>query len=554
MRVVAIRFDTPLGGGTVPLGGPPNGGDESHLWRVPDAAVRAAAAYPLSTLSTDHVIRVIVELESDPPPATRVCVRALARGDHVLGDVPETPIECDQWRDGRCAVSFDVDGRRLETGGVDAHHAVWHWHWHSEEEPAPQDLGLSEHLLFVTIAPPEEPWSGDRGPSQHRTRPWLAPLLQACRWGRGATTRHEAAARVVESVFELGESRDGRPCLIYNGDASDYLDPGFGKPHWFDCERLIEDLAHCKDECLAISCFDGAAILVVFCNLLGCQLVPTAIEGDCLDELRLNLIQSIGLSSGQSPREFLLHVVALEQGTASGDPAGHVYDASLRIDCDPQPSREPATFILARGIPLGSSTSGPGENTYLPQLVARESLGYCRTRVIERPWVGTKPTQESVDVCPLTRYAWYLWELQRATGGSTPLLPSPWVPEIAGYRREAIYVNRAGVPRRGLPRKPLASRFLFRSTTPASGHAIRVDCWADKEPWIVQSFMAELLAMSEVPLARVRSSTGAVYSVARRTSLLVFDGGIAARYVSVGPAPLDLVHVYASLVGLAPGS
>jgi hypothetical protein len=551
VKIAAVRFDTARGGGTVTVGTPPSGGEESHLWRVNAEIVRASAGFPLSVLSAGGSVRVIVELQSDPAPSTRIWVHATPQGMHVLGAVPETLVEPERWNGIRCEVSIEIDASSLGAGGVDHYHAVWHWQCRSDAEPEPHDLGLTEHLLFVTITPPTEPWTGAGVTTGSRTTPWPAALMQACDWGRGARTHRQAASRIVESLFALAV-RPGRsgPCLKYNGDGFDYLSPGMANPRWLDCEKFLKAVSDsASSECLQINCHEGAAVVVTFANLLGCSLVPCVVEGDCNDPYHVNRIRSLGKSSAASPSRFRFHVVGLDQ--ESSDPLENlVYDVTLEIDEDAQPSGEPSNFVLPSGMPLGGPSSSAGSGNYLPQLIAAQSIGGCETRILEHAWVGTKPVQQSVQRCPLIRYNRYLEGLRTADGTKRAGWLSSGSLIIHGYRGRATYARQPGLQRMGLPRQPLATQLRFTSNAADSGQAIQVDYWTDDDPWITLSFMAELLAMIEVPVERVEVNGEVAYTVSGHTSVFVVQDGVAARFSSIGPAPLDMVEIYATAVAV----
>jgi hypothetical protein len=544
MKVASIRFAIP-GGKILTPGAPPSGSAESHLWQVTGNVVRAPAGFPLSALSASGVVRVIVELQKDAGPAPRIWIRAVPQGTHILGAVPETPVEPGRWSGPRCEVTIEVDAAKLVAGGVDEHHAVWRWKWRRDGEARLRELGLTEHLLFVTVSPPLDPWTGSGTVEGPLTPPWLAALTQACRWGRGATTHREAASRIVQSLFALGGA-SSRPCLEYRGDLTEYLNPDMGNPRWFNCEQFIADLG--TTDCVGFNCFEAATTVVTFANLLGCKLVPGVIEGDCLDLYHLNRVRSLGLPAADAASAFLVHAVALEKVGSSSLADDLVYDASLMVDGDSKPTVGPGHFVLADGMPLGRTTSPAGAGTFFPQLVAAQSIDGCRARTIERPRVGAEPPRDDVDSCPLKRHERYLQELKRVVGPLTTVLPAPWMPAISGYRGRAIYVDRPGVPRIGLPPLPRASRALFTPVVPGRNHAIRVDWWVHNDPAVALSFMAELLAMIEIRVERAAAGATTVYTVPRRTSVLVFRGGMVARYASVGRTPLDMVHVYNSAV------
>ena len=102
----------------------------------------------------------------------------------------------------------------------------------------------SEHLLFVTLKPPTEPWSDDGIAEGAETVPWITALQHACEWGRGAKTERQAAERVVRAFFALGltqSKKNGR--FRYDGDLDHYLDSGLANPRFFNLESFLRHVA-----------------------------------------------------------------------------------------------------------------------------------------------------------------------------------------------------------------------------------------------------------------------------------------------------------------------
>jgi hypothetical protein len=550
MKVTGIRFGTTQRGGMVALGAPPSGADESHLWQLEGDVVRGAAAFVLAAASAGDRIRVTAELQASPPPATRIWIGATPHDPHVLGPISDVAVRPSQWRNGRCKVTFELDARALGAGGVDQYPVTWRWHARSAAGADPEDLGLSEHLLFVIVSAPTAPWSRSSTSTGPRTAPWPGALAQACDWARGVSSHREAAARVLESLFALGELHNGRRRLKYNADMETYVSAGMANPRWFDCEGFLDDVADETTD-LTINCYEGAVIAMTFANLLGCRLVPCAIEADCEKGFALNRTRPLGLTTSEGPSEFVFHVVALDRIGNSGRADDLVYDAVIRIDADRDPAHAPTTFAIVDGVRLGKTSTKAGRGKYYPQLIAFDSIHRCKARTMERPWVGVQPVQESVDRCPLVRYVSYLWAVQGSESPQAPVSPSPML-RIEGYDAREIFSGRPGVPRKRLPPPPFTSRLLFTSNDPGAGRTVRVDSWTHDDPWVTVSFAAELLAMSEIPVEPVRVRGGTAFSVARRTRLLVLEQGALVRLTSVGAQPIDMVELYERAVSVAP--
>lgn len=544
MKITCIRFDTIRGGDVIAVAAPPSGDDESHLWRIRGDVIREAAGFPLASVSAGSRIRIIVELNSDRPPSRPVWLGASVYSSHILGPVADRRIEPSEWRDRRCKVIFERDGSVLGANGVDEHHVSWQWHWRDDAEREVNDLGLSEHLLFITIGLPTEPWSDSGASTGRLTAPWAGALRQACQWARGATSPRDAASCIIRSLFALGETGSGEPRVKYYPDLANYVRPNMGNPRWFNCELFLIHFADI-DRRIAVNCYEGASVALTFANLLGCSLALCVIESSrgC-GEFGLNRIQPLGGTGEKAPRAFVTHVVLLQEHEKSGIGDDLAYDAVLRIDEGPDPGDDEGRFVIVDGIPLGASHTSPGSGHYLPQLIASRSIRACRTRSLERPWVGARPRQTSVRPCPLVRYTRFLWALQAARHSASSMSGSK-MPDISGYRRHEEYSRQPGLPREELPRLPLVTQLLFTSKLDDT-KVVQVDWWTDEDPWITLSFMAELLAMSEIPVEPVTVRGGPAYTVARHTSLIVLYEGTVIQLSAIGRSSDDMVDLYQS--------
>jgi hypothetical protein len=550
VKLVDLSFDTPRRGGLVAIASPPSGAKETGLWELRGEVVRAAVCFPRSAVPAGRRIKLTVELQSNPAPTQRVWIKATPlKSPHILGSIPPTTVEPGQWVGTHSKVVIALEADVLRDAGVGQHRAAWQWHWGFDANNTGRKLARSEHLLLTTIQPPTDPWSRAAVSPASQTTPWLAALVQACDWGKGAKTERQAAEKIVKAFFALGAPcRKKRVCFRYNGDAFLYMDPGMANPRWFDLERFLHDVARGKSEGpIEINCLEGAAIVATFANLLGCSLDPCVIEGPSCDDLfHLNRIRPLGRSSDQFFREFVFHVVAADRGRSANLSDARIYDTTLKVDADPNPARKPNEFILATGMALGSKTSKPGKAKYFPQLITRKSIKGCSARRVSHAMVRQPPKQESGDVCPVTRYTRYLKELLLAGPSTGAPATGPTILNITGYARTKLVARQPGIPRAGLPRVPDRTQMLFEWKS--KRRAIQVDLWIDEDPWVNLSFMAELLATSEVPPTRLNLNGGLAYTVPGKRTVIVFLQGAAARFSSVGFSEVNMVRVYTTAV------
>ena len=320
MKLTGLSFDTPRRGGALPISPPPSGAIERNIWKLHGDVVRSPACFPRSALTGQPRIKLTIELRSHPAPTQSIWISADPTGDFsdVLGPIEPKIIRPERWVGSAAKVTHTFDAAKLQQPGVGHERVAWQWFWGHEGSDHATKLARSEHLLFVTIKPPTEPWSDKANAVGAETTPWITALLQACEWGRGAKTDRAAAERVVEAFFALGLSQSGKNGRVrYNPDGANYMEPGMGNPRFLNLERFLSDVR--KDnpvEPLDINCIEGAALTADFANLLGCTLDPFAIEGpSCVDDLRLNHVRALGHSSVQSNSNF-----TWSRATAAGWP------------------------------------------------------------------------------------------------------------------------------------------------------------------------------------------------------------------------------------------
>jgi hypothetical protein len=544
LKLTDLSFDTPRRGGAVVIGPPPSGAIERNIWKLRGDVVRSAACFPRSVLTTHERIKLTIELRSNPAPAHSIWISAEALKDSsdVLGSIEPITIRPERWVGSSAKVTHTFDASKLRQPGVGHERVTWQWFWGHEGSNHAMKLARSEHLLFVTLKPPTEPWSDDGIAEGAETTPWITALLRSCEWGRGAKTERQAAERVVKAFFALGltqSMKNGR--FRYNPDLDHYLKSGMANPRFFDLELFLRDVAREEPaEPFEINCIEGAAITATFANLLGCSLDPCAIESPSCDDLfRLNHVRPLGHSSGFN--RFVFHVVAADRGRLANLRDARIYDTTMKIDGDKRPAKSPHKFVLATGMLLGSKQSKPGTAKYLAQLINKESIGSCTARRVDHAMVRQPVRQDEVEVCPLTRFVGHLRELMLASGPPATRTPIPLIPTIAGYTGKRIYWRQPGIPRGGLPKVPDRSQLRYEDKS--QRRLIQIDQWTDSNPWVNLFFMAELLATSEVRPKRLAAELP-IYTFGGGRTLLAYLQGAVVRFASVGVTELNMLTVF----------
>jgi hypothetical protein len=495
-------------------------------------------------LTTPSRIKLTIELHSNPAPTRSIWISAkpLRISSDVLGSIEPITIRPERWVGSSAKVTQVFDASKLRQPGVGVERIAWQWFWGDEGSDNASRLARSEHLLFVTLKPPTEPWSDDANAEGFQTTPWITALKQACEWGRGAKTERQAAERVVQAFFALGLTRrrqNGR--FRYNPDIDEYIARNMASPRFFKLEKFLADLASKSPaEPFEFNCVEGAAITATFANLLGCSLDPCVIESpSCLENFRVNETEQLGRSNPFS--EFRFHVVAADRGRLANLRDARVFDLTMKVDSDRRPAQRPHKFVFASGMSLGSTRSAVGKAKYLPQLIAKPSITDCSVRRVNHAMVRPPDRQQEVEACPLTRFVSHLRELMLAGVPPVTGSPVPVTPRITGFSAKQIYLRQPGIPRLGLP--PVPDRTQLRYEDSSRRRMIQLDQWTDPNPWVNLFFMAELLATSEVPPQPVAPGQR-IYTFPGGRTILAYLGGAVVRLASVGVTQLNMLTVF----------
>jgi hypothetical protein len=545
VKLSALRFDTSRHGGAVAIGPPPSGAIERNIWELRGDVVRSPACFPRNFLTAQGRIKLTIELRSNPAPTHSIWISAEPTGNFsdLFGSIEPIVVRPERWVGSSAIVRRTFDTAKLRQLGVGHERVAWQWFWGHEGSDHATKLARSEHLLFVTLKPPTEPWSDDGIAEGAETVPWITALRHACEWGRGAKTERQAAERVVRALFALGltqSKKNGR--FRYDGDLDHYLDSGLANPRFFNLESFLRHVAE-EDPAgpFGINCIEGAAITATFANLLGCSLDPCAIESpSCTDNFRLNNVRALGYTT--DVREFRFHVVAADRGRLASLGDARIYDPTMKIDSDKRPAERPNEFVLATGMSLGSKQSKAGKAKYFAQLVNKESINGCSARRIDHAMVREPDRQpDKVAVCPLTRFVGHLRELMLAGGPPVTRAPFPMTPTIAGYTGKRIYYRQPGIPRDGLPKVPARTQLMYEDKS--RQRMIQIDEWTDPNPWVNLFFMAELLATSEVPPQALVPGQR-IYTFRGKRTILVYLQGAVVRLASVGVTQLNMLTMF----------
>jgi hypothetical protein len=545
LKLEDLKFSTSRAGGVIPIGPPP--GLAEDPWKTGPGVVREAVCVPLQAVGPKSELSLRVVLRATRAPGEEVWIEGRPESGNVLGAVSRKVIAPREWavsgREVRATVSTSIRTSHLVS--VRGEHFSWRWVWGFRGRPESNDLGLSEHFLFVTLARPTDPWSDD-GTAGERYPPWISALALACDWARDATEPLDAAARVTRRMYSLGRSAHGGVARFkYDGAGRRFI-VGNAEPRVFNSLRFISHATDPEPEPrTSISCRELAATVVTFSNLLGAGTGPVILNSKKEAGFRINPTRPLGHQSSAAFPEFEFHVVASAVRTADDRCDDVVFDPALEVDRDEHPSVEPHDFTLPAGFLMGRSSDPPGNGVFLPQLVARDCLDQIDVKPERRCRVSLPSPQDAFDPSTIGRYQRYLAEL-RAADRREPGVAGHTRFQIAGFTAKVQYARRPGIPRIGLLPVPLESRTLYTQTgLSGAGAMLAAEFWTDEAQEVVISFMAELLAGCDVPPVRLEPYRYIAYSIMANETVFVLLQGAAACVTSVGLLPVDVAAILA---------
>jgi hypothetical protein len=294
------------------------------------------------------------------------------------GGVMAGVVDFDQGTDAAVTLSADVSA--LPQQGVGAYPVRWRWQFRRSASDPWVDFAFTRHTMYVIVSEPTTPWLQGPNVPANTQLPWLEVLDVACRWASGAANRDQAAARVTEEVYALGE----RGVLEYDCAGPSVL--SLGTPHYtvlpgvFDCTRFLERVRGRLGNGPFVNCSDCATAVATFANILGCDLFQSRMFG--VLPFPLNPTRGIGTHNWLSAcglGAFTMHEVAWTGDCLEDD---DVYDACLALDGDADPTRAPHTPQLPTGLRFGASPQG--FLSYRDRLVAPAGRLTCQPQPATR--------------------------------------------------------------------------------------------------------------------------------------------------------------------------
>jgi hypothetical protein len=289
---------------------------------------------------------------------------ALFGNVNVLGNVAARPVTFSA--DESDFETFELTSRISRTG-VRADTVTWQWQYRLSPSEMWQDMDRTQHLIYLLLDMPTDPWSVEPMTDGNRYLPWTDALDYACWWGRLAGDKDTAASLITDRLYHIGPSVLKYDCP--GGGTTNYAYP------IFNMSAFIERLRGGRGLGPYVNCSDCATIVSTFSNLVGCDLWQSQLGRD----FALNPILAIGTSIWEPAclssefgwvGRFDYHEVAWKGACTSNDA---VFDACLKVDGDSDPTRAPHTPLLAVNMRFGT----PGSGDYRDRLATPAGRPRC---------------------------------------------------------------------------------------------------------------------------------------------------------------------------------
>jgi hypothetical protein len=255
---------------------------------------------------------------------------------NVLGDVKARWVN---FNNGTSAYeTFELVNPKIWSTGVGIHFTEWQWQYRFGPKGKWHNMQISKHKIYIILEAPKSAWNQTAG-SDHL--PWTEVLDYSCSWALAAKTKDEAATKITNAVYDLGNSVITYDC------------PGGGSTHYsfptFNCTKFLERLKGAAGNGQYINCTDCATIVSTFSNILGCDLWASRMQSS----FKLNPLLAIGSNIWQTAcgwSGFSYHEVAWKGNCGADD---EIFDACLQVDADANPTIAPHTGLLPVNMKFG---------------------------------------------------------------------------------------------------------------------------------------------------------------------------------------------------------
>jgi hypothetical protein len=333
------------------------------------AAQTSYAAYALIPTENQQVsIQADFSFPLPPPAPIQVRARAVDQNDRVLGNVVDTPVPQAGGR-----IAFNLADVQMWDRGTGRYAVSWQWQFQIGGSSSWIDLARTDHVVFVTLDVPSDPWTQGVSLADQPLWPWVRVLTWACAWGQGVTltsTGKSGAAKKLARRLETGLHEQGRrqsvPLQYLDADQARYT--ADSPAPLFFCTAFLDllDGSPQSDFGTEVNCSDCASALATFANALGCDVTQKRISHKDHFMLRTNRIVLIGESDDDDAETHWFGYHEFVARRRASDNAALIHDACLKIDTDSDPTRtdEDHRFDLAEGMALGAFIANPPQFMY----------------------------------------------------------------------------------------------------------------------------------------------------------------------------------------------
>jgi hypothetical protein len=567
------------------------------------AATRSPAAYALAP-TTGQPVTIqaqfsFPDISDFSGPAVTIRARTADPDNAPFGAVDATvvPIPLSTINRVTPFVSMALAQVRLLDHGVGKYPITLRWQFQLEAGGPWVDFDASDHLVYVTLDLPGEPWAQRSTLADLLRVPWTRVLDWSCTWASGITIEDgnlnaaiaRAAKRIERALYELGQRENVPVQYLDSGFAGAYATE-YPKQFAFLCTKFLRLLAGDTSPEIdtLVDCSDCAAALVVFANVLGCDLSSSRIRLTDGASFDTNSVVSIGRKKTNSRSyPFEYHEVAVRGTPGAAIRSVRVFDACLMIDRDADPSTadKDHSFALSHGLTLATAALPPPTFRYVHRLIKQDDwpkLGFSNvpTRCLDECDAGhvapvdpvTKDLfkdffdlinvvappdpfiMNKLDLIPLAGYVAYHTNVETPHFAALGTLLDQSVDYyyVAVSDKPQMKKAVAGARTRLAAREVADDR--KRSVTKAVTKAVvpdrrlRLSMGLASTPAKARNALAWVLAQSAVPLS-LRTSDGksivgnAAFTGPRDGSVFFVRGNTIARLMNLGPSPAKLLDL-----------
>ena len=544
---------------------------------VRGAAIPSPAAYALAA-TTGQTVTIqaqfsFPDISDFAGPAVTIRATTADPDNAPFGSVAATvvPIPAGPLNRLTPLVSMALAQVRLLDHGVGKYPITLRWQFQLEPGGPWTDFDASDHVIYVTLDLPVEPWAPRPTPADVLRMPWTRVLDWSCTWASGITIDDgeqdaaiaKAAKRIEVALYQLGQ-RKNVPLQYLDAGAPGAYATEYPGQVAFLCTKFLRLLDGDTEPEIdtQVDCSDCAAALVVFANVLGCDLSSSRISSATGAAFGTNRVVAIGRKK-TNPRgySFEYHEVAVRGAAGAAIRSVRVFDACLMIDRDADPSNADPDhrFALSRGLTLATAVLPPQTFRYVHRLVRKKrwpglSFAKMPTRCLDQCdggyvapvdpvtqdlyeeffdliSIAAPPDQfiaNSLDLIPLPGYVAYHQNLE------TPRFAA--LGKLLVRSADFYYIAFTGKRKRPLT-KPVSANRRVRLSMGLAG-----------TPAQARDALAWVLAQSAVPLSPRRNHGkslvgNAAFTGPRDGSVCFVRGNTIARLTNIGHSPAKLVKL-----------